>query len=91
LEFDDVGAPERRLPEVEQASSRPVAGLHDLPPGDRADESVGEKSEALLEGPYGELRPLSEDAVDAPASQLEAEGLQAGLEIDDLPTSVSPT
>ena len=91
LEFDDVGASERRLPEVKQASSRPVAGLHDLAPRDGTDESVSEETEALLEGPYGELSPLPEDAVHAPASQVEAESLQAGLEVNDLASPVSPT
>ena len=91
LEFDDVGASERRLPEVKQASPRPVAGLHDLAPRDGTDETVSEETEALLEGPYGELRPLPEDAVYAPASQVEAERLQTGLEVDDLPSPVSPT
>ena len=45
----------------------------------------------LLEGPDGELGPLSEDAVYAPVSKVEAKSLQAGLEVDDLPSPVSPT
>ena len=45
----------------------------------------------LLECPYGNLRPLPEDAVYAPTSQVEAKSLQASLEVDDLPSPVSPT
>jgi nucleotide-binding universal stress UspA family protein len=40
LELDHVGPPERWLAEVEKASPWPVAGLHDLAPGDRPDEPV---------------------------------------------------
>src|SRR5215210_7501927 len=91
LEFDDVSASKRRLPEVEQASSGPVTSLHYLAPRDGTDKTVSEETEALLEGPYGELRALPENAVYAPASQVEAECLQAGLEVDDLSPPVSST
>ena len=89
LQLDHVRAPEGRLAQVEQPCAGPVAGLDDVAPGGGPNDPVGQQAQSLLEGPHGGLGPLPEDAVYPPGTEVEAEGLQAGLEVHDLPPPIA--
>jgi hypothetical protein len=89
LEIHDVLAPERRLPEIKEAASGTVSGLDEFAPRDRADAAVREDADSLLEGFHGGSGLFAEDAVNAAAPELEAERLEAGLEVNDLAAPVS--
>jgi hypothetical protein len=89
LELHDVGAPERWLAHVDQASPRTVAGFVDLVPGNLTDEAVGEYPYVLLKRLYGELGPGPKDPVYPPVAELEPQVEQAGLEVHHPPSPVA--